>query len=44
MSQPFSGPDHDVAADGQRFLFNLRAEPADGSFVVLIGWQGARNL
>jgi eukaryotic-like serine/threonine-protein kinase len=41
MSQPFSGPDYDVAADGQRFLFNLRAEPADPSFVVLIGWQRA---
>ena len=43
MSQPFSGPDYDVAEDGQRFLFNLRADPAEGSFVVLIGWQRERR-
>jgi Tol biopolymer transport system component len=42
MSQPFSGPEYDVAADGERFLFNLRADPAEGSFVVLVGWQRAR--
>ena len=41
MSQLFSGAEYDVAADGQRFLFNLRAEPADESFVVLFGWQRA---
>jgi hypothetical protein len=29
-SQPFSGAEYEVSADGQRFLFNLRAEPSEG--------------
>jgi serine/threonine-protein kinase len=41
MSQPFRGPEYDVAADGQRFLFNLGAESAQESFVVRLGWQRA---
>jgi Tol biopolymer transport system component/DNA-binding winged helix-turn-helix (wHTH) protein len=36
---PLNGPDYDVTADGQRFLVNLGAESAQGSFVVLLGWQ-----
>jgi Tol biopolymer transport system component len=41
MSQPFFGSDYDVTADGQRFLFNLGSESAQGSFVVRLGWQRA---
>jgi hypothetical protein len=38
---PLSGTEYDATADGQRFLFSLGAESAQGSFVVLLGWQRA---
>ena len=41
QAAPFYGPDYDVTADGQRFLFNQGAESAQTSFVVLFGWQGS---
>jgi eukaryotic-like serine/threonine-protein kinase len=44
QAAPFYGPDYDVSADGQRFLFNQGAESAQTSFVVLLGWQGALGL
>lgn len=39
VSQLYYGPDYDVSSDGRRFLFNLGAESAQASFVVLLGWQ-----
>ena len=33
------GPEYDVTANGQRFLFNVGAESAQAAFVVRFGWQ-----
>ena len=40
MISAHQGPDYDVAADGQRFHFNLgAASPGPRSIVLLLGWQ-----